>query len=1769
MADDAEQAATVAAKFGLLSKKRGTLKGRLTRFQKYFNGLDLTKIDAMIIEQLNVRLEKFEPVWDEFNIIQSQIEELQEKIDDEERQYFEDSYFELVGKVKMTCNNFKFDESERSGLDNSSVASRHARSSKNNNFESAVKLPPIHIPTFNGSYENWLDFKEVFLSLVDKNNSLMDIQKLHYLRSSLNKDPLQLIKSVEISAKNYKVAWDLLVDRYENKKIIVYNHIRAIFEYPQVIKECHTDLRQLFDNVNKHLHALNAMGEETETWDRLIIYIVSNKFDCITKRDWESYQYNEELPTWNDMKNFLKNKCEILEKLEYSKIKPNRSSSQKASHSAAFSALEKPEILCYNCKEKHTITSCPKFLKLNVSDRISLIKRLKLCLNCFRPNHPFWKCRSQKCNKCKKPHHMLLHLENYSVVKNKSDSVKVSTATATNTDSKYENTRAHCSSGDTDLVRDEAVVESSESISSQAFSECGVANNYGKSQVLLSTAVVKLFDGKDFILCRALLDSGSQSNFISESLCKRLNITRHKINHVVKGVALALAKISEQINISIGSCYSDFNIKINCLVLPQITDKLPLIHFDKKVLNIPSNIQLADPNYNIPGEIQLLLGASVFWNIFCLGQERLGKDLPVLQNSEFGWIIAGPLNLNTNSQCNMSVSHLNIQEESSLDRHILRFWELEELNNKEVLLSRDEKFCENNFIKTTKRDETGRFVVEMPFKESVKDLGNSRDMALSRFQSLEKKLNKNLELKAEYSHFMKEYLDLSHMRKIGLDDDFNGSYLPHHAIIKSNSLTTKCRVVFDASAKSSSGLSLNDVQYCGPKLQQDIFSILLRFRRYAFVMTADVSKMYRQILISENHTKYLKIFWRQEPTDELDCYELKTVTYGTASAPYLAIRCLMELAIQNKSKFPIASNIISKDFYMDDLLTGADAAEDLVKIQNEVSYILSTAGFELRKWLCNNQDVLNAFRINTNLDVSVLHIGEDEPNKTLGVYWNSIKDSIQYVIDSDSTDRTVTKRIILSVICQIFDPLGLLAPIIIVGKLIIQELWKLKISWDHAVPTGLYNQWSSFIKELHIINKFNIPRQVCFSDNMTIELHGFSDSSQRAYGACLYVRCILSSGRILSNLLCAKSRVAPLKQVSLPRLELCAALLLANLAQKACTAVEIKFNRKYFWSDSMITLYWIKSEPTRWKTFVANRVSEIQGLTDVKDWYHVESSCNPADLLSRGMPPNILKNNNLWWSGPDWLVVENDKWNLSSIPDSLDAPEQKVASVGLTVVSNENIINKLLYKFSSLHRLLRVLAYIYRFIKNVKCLKGQRNYGTLNPIELDNALNLLVAEVQKECFSKEYNCLSNGKTLKKNSKILPLNPFLQDDLIRVGGRLKNSSFNFDKKHPILLPRSHHLTELILRQEHNRLLHCGSQMLLCSVRERFWPICGRNACKKIVKNCITCFKAKPSNSNYLMGNLPEVRTNVYLPFLNVGVDYGGPFYIKDRKIRGAKITKAYICLFVCMCTKAVHLELVSSLSADSFLATLKRFVSRRGKPANIYSDNGLNFVGTNNELLRIYEFLKTNSEYITEKLALERISWHFIPARAPSFGGIWEAGIKSVKHHLKRVLGENAYTYEDVSTILCQVEAILNSRPLAPLSSDPEDLTALTPAHFMIGRSYTALPEYNIMDIPQNRLKFYQQLQSIIQHFWARWQKEYICELQVRNKWKENSRNILKLGSLVLMKCENAATLNWLLGRIVGLFPGSDNVIRVVDIKTASGVFRRSVNSVCSLPIDQD
>ena len=596
-----------------------------------------------------------------------------------------------------------------------------------------------------------------------------------------------------------------------------------------------------------------------------------------------------------------------------------------------------------------------------------------------------------------------------------------------------------------------------------------------------------------------------------------------------------------------------------------------------------------------------------------------------------------------------------------------------------------------------------------------------------------------------------------------------------------------------------------------------------------------------------------------------------------------------------------------------------------------------------------------------------------------------------------------------------------------------------------------------------------------------------------------------------------------------------------------------------------MVLTWIKSHPSKWKPFVAHRVASIQNSLIQIDWRYVPTKCNPADIATRGITAPEFEAFSLWWQGPTWLVQSNESWparEFQSNDSKINVEIKSTSNINTTVTVK---VFDLLERFSNVNTLIKVVAYCLRALKTTNLPKTIN----LSYTELDIALCTITKISQQSSFPREYEALKNDKKIPKNSPLLSLKPFLDSGCIRVGGRVRHSFLSYNEKHPFIIAKNTVFAKSLVQQAHLRCLHGGQELTRNVLLQRFWILRGRSYIRSVLRKCVICTKYHARTTGQVMGQLPSVRLKPEKPFLKSGVDYAGPFSLRASSGRGIKSIKGCICLFVCLVTKAVHLEVVTSLSTQSFIAAFKRFISRRGPCSEMYSDNATNFKGAAAELINMFSKASTFYKEVSHAFVSEGTTWSFIPPSSPHFGGIWEAGVKSVKSHLKKIIGEQKLTYEDMSTFLCQVEACLNSRPLYPASNDPTDLLPLTPAHFLIGGPINAYPEVpSDLQSKSSLTNKFKLITNMRDHFWNRWSKEYIHHLQQSYRWHTPVKNI-EVGNLVLLKDDLLPATKWPMARVTEVFKGPDNLVRVVNVKTATGVYKRPVVKLVPLPIDTD
>ncbi|XP_025155722.1 uncharacterized protein LOC112588808 [Harpegnathos saltator] len=708
------------------------------------------------------------------------------------------------------------------------------------------------------------------------------------------------------------------------------------------------------------MQALEALRRPISQWDNLMVHILSIKLDARSMHEWQGSLTNDELPTIKQFLEFVTHRCDTLEasgRLNLGSSKEaNMNGQSKLKSRAAYVAAVKEK--CNHCRGKHSIYYCERFLALTVPQRIAAIRKGKICVNCLRSiMHNSAKCTSGTCRICKQKHNTLLHFKN----------------------------------SDSDQQGDEEKPDKETSrIISFAASAAQCGDLFSGKNVLLSTASVLVVDaGGSTRTCRVLLDCGSQANFVTRRFVAALGIKTISSTISISGIGNTITKANQVATIQLQSRIGTFSTVINCIVTEQVTDRLPAFTMRRNAFDIPRNIKLADPQFHVSSDIDILVGAELFWQLICVGRISPFLRHLTLQKTHFGWILAGYFKQPSGNTNRVQTFHLSVTNEQ-LHNELRQLWQLEEVKS-ENNYSRDKAVCEQHFVDNIKRNAQGRFIVTLPFKEGKVDkIGDSRDIALKRLHGLEKRLSRDPELRAQYAQFMDKYLELRHMTPIkdasrARTDSY---YFPHHCIVKSAEF--KFRAVFDAFSKSDTGVSLNDTLLIGPVVQQDLMMILMRFRMFLYVITADIIKM-----------------------------------------------CLKYLADAYQEKYPIGSVRVKRDFYVDDLLTGADTIFETKTAHDEIIAILQLGALKLRKWASNHPELLKSLN---DASEKIVTINDGADFSVLGVQWNQEKDFLHFLYKPDETHRVTSKRAIMSEAFKIFDPLGLLGPIMVLAKLIIQEL---------------------------------------------------------------------------------------------------------------------------------------------------------------------------------------------------------------------------------------------------------------------------------------------------------------------------------------------------------------------------------------------------------------------------------------------------------------------------------------------------------------------------------------------------------------------------------------------------------------------------------------------------------------------------------------------------------------------------------------------------------
>ena len=1661
--------------------------------------------------------------------------------------------------------------------------------SHNNPMVQQVLLSRMPMPTpvpFEGDCLQFPAWKNSFDTLIVQ-SGMPPSERLYYLAKCLKGDPYDCIQGFFIlsSETAYYEAMNQLVHRYGNKYVIASAFRRKLYDWPKIGASDSMGLRKLSDFANQCLSAkriydsLNILDDETEH-----LKVLAKLPESLVAR-WarKVHEFKNRGLSFSLFASFVEFlfveselACDPIMSVGAVKSLSNKGHpsannpyNQLNSGKATVHSTQSKEVFCVHCKLKgHYLIDCTKFTQLTYTDRFTAIKTEGLCFGCLRRGHSSRYCRTRlKCNSCGGRHPTLLH-----------DPAKLQDRK--NNSQSVANSQSVSSSIDNSPVQN-PVSQSVDQVEAGCYY---VDRNKGDQCSMIIPVFVshKSCPGRE-ILVYCLLDNQSDTSFILSSVSNSLGVKGHS----VKLSLSTMAGKGQVVNSSVLDGlvvrgYDNVSMK-NRVTLPRTYSRdimpanrnhIPTRH---KVRNIP-NLEWLD---NIlSDELDIPIGLLIGYN--CAQALKPKAVVPSLQDGLFaqqsilGWGVIGFVNTPTSNGDAFGFSHnysnypVKSLETSQVDHHssvcfrtsikevfsTVDCGNLLEQDFSNIKVDTPYSVDDTRFLsilsKNIRQQDDGHYVLPLPFKNVDMPIlpCNSR-VALNRLGKLKNRFIKDPQYYTDYCKVMDKLLVQGHaslVNSASLGKVGQSWFLPHHGVYQAKK-PEKLRVVFDGSARYQ-GVSLNENLLAGPDLINSLTGILCRFRQELVAFSCDIQEMFHQFVVDEPFRSYLQFYWYKDNDLNQDpsIYVMNRHLFGSTSSPGCSNFCLKQLA----SDYETSSNresckFVKHSFYVDDGLLSVSSSEQAISVIKETVALCEKGGLKLHKF------VSNCPLVRREVDAKAEDLRISFIERTLGVVWCIESDTLQFRIVIE--DKPFTRRGVLSIISSIFDPLGLVSPYLLDGKKLLQEVCSSGASWDEPIPDSLLCRWRRWLTLIVNLNNLTIPR--CYkssslSEIVSVEMHHFSDGSFKAYGQCSYIRLVDVEGNIWCSLLMGKSRVSPLKSTTVPRLELTAALLSLRVSLFLKKELEYENVQHFYWSDSAVTLAYIRSRSKRFHVYVANRVQEIRENSDTSAWYYVPTRENPSDDASRGLDLNHVTSDNRWFQGPSFLWKKSIPTfeSTSHVDLSVDDPEVK-CNVFTTRSKSSEMLDRL-NRFSSWTSVRRAVALCIRFVSILRRKSKVVEYIPCTVDELRKAEFVIVKLIQSYHFDEELISLTDKSAVSGTSKLANLCPFLDDSqCIRVGGRLSNSDLSDDVKHPLVLPKSKecHLSKLLVKFYHCQIHHQGRSATVNRIRDSgYWIMSCIASVSSIIHFCVVCRKLYRVPDHQKMSDLPSDRCTVAAPFTYCAVDMFGPYYVKE----GRKLLKRYGVIFVCMSSKGLHIEVANSLSTDSFLNAFRRLISVRGPVRTLRSDCGTNFTGAERELKAELELLEHDKirAQLSSHYSCDYTVFKFNKPYASHTGGIWERQIRSIRRVMSSLLGSLGSQLDDESlrTFLSEAAGIINSRPLSVDSlADANSVKPITPNSLLTMKTSVVVPPIGNFESDQVYAKRrWRVVQYLAEQFWYRWRKEYIHNLQVRSKWCKPKRNFA-VGDIVYLTDDLLPRCDWRVCRVQEVYPGSDGIVRSIKL----------------------
>ena len=1647
-----------------------------------------------------------------------------------------------------------------------------------------VKLPKLTLRAFNGDITTWTTFWDSYESAIHINTELSDIDKFNYLRSLLERTALEAVSGLTLTSANYHEAVSILKKRFGNKHQIISKHMDILLNVEPVTSVHNLkSLRHLYDLVESHIRSLKSLGVSSDSYGSLLSSVLLNKLPQelrlivsrkVTDADW----------SLDALMKVMEEEVEARERTQTSSAQQqSRRGSDRGVHTAAalVTGTNSTNPSCCYCQQAHSSNNCKTVIQTEA--RKIILRKSGRCFTCLRKGHISRNCRStSKCSKCSGRHHTSI-CERDCIRESTQQPPSASTSLVAQSNQPQDATAT--SQAQRSSLNPHAAIYTTTPTTTSLYV------NANKT-VMLQTAQAHIFNPHQPQLTsevRIILDSGSQRSYITSRVKDALSLLsegKQQLSVITFGSTKGDPKSCEVVQVGMRT-KDGSDQELTLFTVPLICEPLsaqPISLCSEKYSHL-SQLDLADlSNSESQLEVDVLIGSDHYWDLVT-GETIRGRSGPVAINTKVGWVLSGPAQgaeLDQTSVNLITTHALRIDSQecdmTRLDDRLRSFWELESLGIQSPDKSVSEEF--SNSIGFS----GGRYEVSLPWKDFHDPLPDNYQLSLRRLRGLLRRLQQDPTLLHDYDAIIQDQIKKGIVEVV--EDTERPTigkvhYLPHHGVIRHDKKTTKLRIVYDASARSG-GPSLNDCLYTGPKFDQKILDILLRFRSYRVALTADIEKAFLMISMASCDRDVLRFLWVKDITqDQPDVVILRftRVMFGVSSSPFLLNATIRHHIEKFSSSHPKSAQSLLQSIYVDDIVYGADSEEHAYDLYGESKKILKEGGFNLRKFTTNSQQLqerIDQAEKKQGVGVTESTMNHDETyakgtlgntqlifpgeDRILGVRWDATSDQLIFNFEDvaqSAVEPNPTKRHVVTIIGKFYDPLGFMSPIIIRFKIFFQELCGPKLDWDEPLSGKLLKKWHSLVADLQESQPISVPRSYLANIHQAVDTYslcGFCDASVNAYAAVVYLVIKTSTGHSV-RFVVSKTRVAPVKTQTIPRLELLSALLLARLMVTVAQGLEseLPLTQPRCFTDSKVALFWIQGHGKEWKPFVQNRVNEIRRLTPMECWQHCSGKNNPADIPSRGLTPLELSVNVLWRKGPDWLSRDEADEEDQDFPMPEDCvPEMRAnpnrnSAHGLLTTEPSTGLECIMRceDYSTLSRLLRVTAQLLRSVKLFKRKNSSvENTSALSAKEVAEAKKLWI--IQSQLLLTQDNKFN---TWKKQFGL-----FLDATGIwRCGGRLSNADVPYSTKHPVLLHKDHTLASLIVKSAHARVQHNGVKETLTEIRSKYWIIKGRSLVKKAVHQCVLCrklegvpYRAPPPPP------LPIFRVKEEPPFSYTGVDFAGPLYIKTSDV--TRSNKVWICLYTCCVTRAVHLEIVPDMSTQTFIRSLKRFAARRGLPHKFISDNGKTFKAAAKVVKAVI-----NDKNVQQHLSGIGVEWVFNIEKAPWWGGIFERLIRSTKRCLRKMIARAKFSYDELLTAITEVEMIINSRPLSYVS--PDDLEEpLTPSHLLVGRRLLSLPD-NLCycrdvdddDFEVNpsylnkRLKY---LNNILNQFWRRWRTEYLLDLRESHRYGKGVQvdAPITIGDIVLVHSEDQPRAFWKVAKVEDIIKGRDGRIRGATVR---------------------